>query len=163
MRRSARALLCAPVAAVALLAATPAPTPFPKPVETRVDLTKIQPKSLLPKVPLHTEFVVAVNKYGQVTEIVSGKPSKDRTFNLQTEGNALQAYIRTEAGTAVPGTYRLTYDYAPKTARIRRNVALVKAGGVDANAEGAVNKMIDDVKKRGKHPTPAPVRPTHKP
>ena len=101
-----------------LLAATPAPAPQPTPY--RIDLTKIQPKSLLPKVPLHTEYVVAVNKLGQVTRIISGKGSKDKTYNLQTAGNALQAFIRTPDGKAISGSYRLTYDYNPKTARIHR-------------------------------------------
>ncbi len=154
-----RAALCAAFAAFTLLAATPAPHPTPY----RIDLTKIQPKSLLPKVPLHTEFVVAVNKMGQVTRIISGKPSKDRTYNIQTAGNALQAFIRTPDGKAIPGSYRLTYDYSPKTTRIHRDVALVKAGGVDPNAEGAVYQMMDDVKKHEKAAakaahTPAPER-----
>ena len=127
-----------------------------KPTPYRIDVTKIQPKSLLPKVPLHTEYVVAINKLGQVTHIISGKLSKDRTYNVQTEGNALQAFIRTADDKAIPGSYRLTYDYSPKTTRIHREVVLVKAGGVDANAEGAVYKMIDDVKKHGK-PAAAPV------
>ncbi len=153
-----RAALCATLAAFALLAATPAPQATPY----RIDLTKIQPKSLLSKVALHTEFIVAINKLGQVTHIVSGKPSKNRTYNIQTEGNALQAFIRTPDGKAIPGTYRLTYDYNPKTTRIHRDVALVKAGGVDVNAEGAVYEMMDDVQKRAKAAkaahTPAPER-----
>jgi len=151
-----RAALCAAFAACTLLAATPSPVPTPY----RVDLTKIQPKSLLPKVPLHTEFIVAVNKRGQVTRIISGKSSKDRTYNIQTAGNALQAFIRTPDGKAISGSYRLSYDYSPKTTRIHRDVALVKAGGVDPNAEGAVYQMMDDVKKRAKAPkTPGPQPP----
>jgi hypothetical protein len=146
-----RAWLFAAAAAATLLAATPAPVP--QPTRLRVDLTKIQPKSLLPKVPLHTEYVVAVNKLGQVTHIISTKGSKDPTYNLQTAGNALQAFIRTPDGKAIPGSYRLSYDYNPKTARIHRDVALVAQGGVDPNEEGAANKMIDDVRKRAKpHP-----------
>lgn len=144
-----RALLCAVLAAFTLIAATPAP----QATRVRIDLTKIQPKSLLPKVPLHTEFVVAVNHLGQVTKIISGKPSKDRTYNLQTAGNALQAYIRTPDDKAVSGSYRLTYDYNPKTARIHRDVALLKSGGVDPNAQGAALQMIEDVRKHAKpHP-----------
>jgi hypothetical protein len=151
-----RAALCAAFATFTLLAATPVPAPY------RIDLTKIQPKALLPKVALHTEYVVAVNKRGQVTHIMSAKTSKDRTYNIQTAGNALQAFIRTPDGKAISGSYRLTYDYSPKTTRIHRDVALVKAGGVDANAEGAVYEMMDDVEKRAKaakaaHP-PAPER-----
>ena len=143
MRVPLRAALCAAAAALALLAATPSPHPTPY----RVDLTKIQPKSLLFKVPLHTEYVVAVNKLGQVTHVISGKLSKNRTYNTQTVGNALQAFIRTPDGKAIAGSYRLTYDYNPKTARVRREVSLVRAGGVDPNAPGAVNAMIEDVKK----------------
>jgi hypothetical protein len=141
MRAAARAAVWAAVAAFALLAATPPPAL----------------KALLPKVALHTEFVVAVNKLGQVTKILSLKPSKDRTYNLQTGGNALQAFIRTPDGKAVPGTYRLTYDYNPKTALVHRGVALIHAGGVNPNAQGAVNVMLEDVKKRGLRPaSPAP-------
>ena len=160
-----RAALCAAFAAFTLLAATPAPRPTPY----RIDLTKVQPKSLLPKVALHTEYIVAVNKLGQVTRIISGKTSKDRTYNIQTAGNALQAFIRTPEGKAIPGSYRLTYDYSPKTTRIHRDVALVKTGGVDPNAEGAVYKMMDDVKKRGNAakaaatPGPQPSGPIHLP
>ena len=143
MRATARAAMLAFVAAFALLAATPPP----------------QLKALLPKVPLHTEFIVAVNKLGQVTKIVSLKPSKDKTYNLQTGGNALQAFIRTPDGKALAGTYRLTYDYNPKTAMVHRGVALVHAGGVNADAPGAVNVMLEDVKKRGLRPaSPGPER-----
>jgi len=124
MRAPLRTALGAAFAALALLAASPAPQP------------------VLPKVPLHTEFIVATNKLGQVTHIISGTPSKDRTYNMQTAGNAMQAYIRTPEGRAIPGRYRLTYDYNPKTARVRRNVELVSAGGVDPNAEGAVTAML---------------------
>ena len=145
MRAPVWAALCAAFAAFALLgAATPAPVPH------RVDITKIQPKSLLPKVPLHTEYVVAINKLGQVTRVLSGKVSKDKTYNLQTYGNAMQAFIRTTDGRAISGKYRLTYDYSPKTARVHREVALLSAGGVDPNAVGAVNEMIEDVKKHGR-------------
>jgi hypothetical protein len=145
-----RAALCAAVAVFTLLGATPTPVPTPY----RIDITKIQPKSLLPKVPLHTEYVVAVNKLGQVTHVINGKLSKDKTYNLQTYGNAMQAFIRTPDGKAESGSYRLTYDYSPKTTRIHREVVLVKAGGVDPNAEGAVTKMIDDMKKHANDPKP---------
>ena len=151
-----RIWLCAIAAAFTLLAATPSP----QPTRYRVDLTKIQPKSLLPKGPLHTEYVVAINKLGQVTHIMSGKVSSDKTYNLQTAGNALQAFIRTPDGKAISGSYRLTYDYSPKTARIHRDVALLKAGGVDPNEEGAALKMIDDVRKHAK-PHPGETAPQH--
>lgn len=145
MHAPARAALWAALATFALLGAAPTPSPPPA------------LKALMPKVPLHSEYVVAVNKLGQVIKIVSLKPSKDRTYNLQTGGNALQAYIRTPEGKAVPGTYRLSYDYNPKTGMVHRDVALIHAGGVDANAPGAVNVMLEDVKKRGVRPvSPAP-------
>lgn len=153
MHPSLRAACCAAVAAVALLAAAPSPAPSPY----RVDLTKIQPKALLPKVPLHSEYLVAVNKLGQVTRVMSGKVSKDKTYNLQTYGNAMQAFIRTPNGKAISGRYRLTYDYSPKTTRVHREVVLVGTGGVDANAPGAVTQMIDDVKK---HQKKAPAKPS---
>jgi hypothetical protein len=158
--RAPLSALCIAVAASALLAAAPTPSPLPY----RIDVTKIQPKSLLPKVPLHTEYIVAINKLGQVTHILSGKVSKDKTYNLQTYGNAMQAFIRTSDGKAISGRYRLTYDYNPKTTRVRREVELVRAGTVDPNAEGAVNAMMDDVKKHAKKsttaaaPAPAPAR-----
>jgi hypothetical protein len=158
MHASLRAALCAAAAACALLAASPTPLPY------RIDVTKIQPKALLPKVVLHSEYVVAVNKLGQVTHVISGKVSKDKTYNVQTFGNAMQAFIRTSDGKAISGSYRLTYDYNPKTARVHREVALVKAGGVDPNAEGAVTRMMDDVRQHNKAaksagtPVPEPVR-----
>jgi hypothetical protein len=145
--------LCAAVAAAALLAASPSPSPLPY----RIDVTKIQPRSLLPKVVLHTEYIVAINKLGQVTHVISGKVSKDKTYNLQTYGNAMQAFIRTADGKAIPGRYRLTYDYNPKTTRVHREVELVRVGTVDPNAEGAVNAMMDDVKKHAKKPAATPV------
>jgi hypothetical protein len=64
----------------------------------------------------------------------------------------MQAFIRTADGKAISGSYRLTYDYNPKTARVHREVELVKAGGVDPNALGAVNKMLEDVQRHGKPP-----------
>lgn len=156
MRARLRAAACAALAAVALLAAAPSPSPSP----TRIDLTKLQSKALLPKVPLHTEYVVAVNKLGQVTHVISGKVSKDKTYNLQTYGNAMQAFIRTPDGKAISGRYRLTYDYSPKTTRVHRDVALVSKGSVDANAPGAVTQMYADVRKHQKAaPKPSSTAP----
>lgn len=137
-------------ALLGLIAATPEPQP------SAIDLTKIQPKALLPKVPLHTEFVVEINKLGQVSKIDSAKMSADRVYNVQTYGNAEQAFIRTPDGHALPGSYRLTYDYDPKTARIKRDVALITAGGVDANAPGLVYTIQDYVQKHQHKATPAP-------
>lgn len=116
---AARHVLIAVIGALALIGATPSPAP------------------LLPRVKLHTEFLVEVNKLGQVTQVHAGKTSPDPTFNAQTYGNALQAFIRTTDGKVVLGTYRLSYDYDPQTQRVRRTVALVKVGGVDPDAQGA--------------------------
>ena len=124
---AARNALLAVAGAAALIAATPAPEGTP----VRIDVMKLQPKELLPTVPLHTEFVVEVNRLGQVVRVRSGKSSKNDAYNAQTYGNALQAFIRKPDGKVVLGTYRLTYDYSPKTGRVRRDVALVKAGGVN--------------------------------
>ncbi len=106
---------------------------------------------VLPKVPLHAELFVDTNKLGQVSHVVSMKPSKDRGFNTQAYGNAAQAFIRTPNGEAVPGLYRLTYDYDPATQKVRRTVDLIKAGGVDPDAPGIVTllqKNLDEAQKR---------------
>ncbi len=139
---------------LAVSAATPAPHPSPTPIR-RIDLTKIQPKALLPKTALHTEFVVDTNKLGQVTRVVSGKLTKNKVFDEQTYGNALQAFIRTPDGRAVPGVYRLTYDYNPKTARVLRDVAIIHPGGVNPDAKGAAIDMISHVHPHAA-PTPIP-------
>jgi hypothetical protein len=160
--RNAAALLLAS-GAFFLLAATPPPK---LPVGGNA-LTKAQMESMLPKVPLHTVYVVAINKLGQVTNAKAKTLSKNLTFNVQTYGNALQAFIRTSDGTAIPGLYTLSYEYEPKTRRIERTVALMHAGGVDANAKGAALVMMDAAKKqaekeaalaaaKAKHPAPAP-------
>jgi hypothetical protein len=140
--------LALPVCALA------APTPAPKPgAPKRIDLTKVQPKALLPKVRLRAEFTVETNKLGQVTRVRKVAPSHNPTFDAQTYGNALQAFIRTPEGNAVPGTYKLSYDYDPKTGRVKRDVQLVRAGGVNENARGAALDMLSKVHKR---PSPSP-------
>lgn len=149
---AARGALLAVAGALALIAATPAPDPTP----ARIDILKIQPKALLPKVALHTEFVVEVNKLGQVTRVRSGKSSKNDAFNAQTYGNALQTFIRKPDGSVVLGSYRLTYDFSPKTGRVRRDVALVKAGGVNPNAKGAVDDMEEVARRHTPEPPPTP-------
>lgn len=116
-------------------AASPPPTAIP------INLTKSQPKSVLPKVPLHTEYTVEVNKLGQVTKVRTVKPSKDVGFNARTYGNALQAFIRKEDGTAISGVYRLSYEYSPVKGGVKRDVLLLSAGGVNPNAEGAALDM----------------------
>jgi hypothetical protein len=127
-------------------AATPAPAPAPH-APTRVNVEALQPKSLLPKKVLHTEYVVEVNKLGQVTRVRSGKVSTDPAYNAHTYGNALQMFIRTESGGAISGLYRVTYDYNPKTAHVRRNITFIRAGGTNPNAIGAANAMMAIARK----------------
>jgi len=119
-------------AATALAAATPKPS-APQPL----------PSIVLPKVPLHTEVVVEVNKKGQVVRVKSTKQSNVRTFNLQTIGNAEQMWIRHPDGTADVGLYRVTYDYDPKNGTVSRHVALISKGGSWANEPGAATVMIN--------------------
>jgi hypothetical protein len=139
------------------LAATAA-TPLPSPSEMRVDVTKLQQNIPLPKTKLHSEFVVEVNRKGQVVRVRSGKSSGNAAYNAQTYGNALQAFIRKPDGSVVIGSYRLTYDFNPATGRVRRDVSLVKAGGVNPDARSAVEDM-EEVAKRHT-PEPIPEHPT---
>ena len=140
-------------------AATPAPhakaPAAPATAPARVNVESLQPKSLFPKVPLHTELIVEVNKLGQVSRVRSIKPSKNVPFNTHAYGNALQAFIRTPDGNVVLGSYRLSYDYDPKTQRIHRDVALVSRGGVDPNRIGAAAEMMD-IAKNNHNKTPPP-------
>ncbi len=131
--------LCA--AATPLLAATHAPKAPPQPV--------------LPKVALHTEYLVEVNHKGQVVRVESGKAAagcqkgkkttnpEACTFNAQTYGNVLQMWIRHPDGTAEVGLFRVTFDYNPHTKKVRRSISLVRAGGNWANKPGAATEMID--------------------
>lgn len=130
------ALPLAGICALPAVAAQALPTPDP------------HATAIVPKVPLHTEIFVEVNKYGQVSRMVSFKPSKDVPFNTQTYGNAEQAFIRHPDGSAVPGLYRLSYDYNPATKNVKRSVLLVRAGGVDPNKPGLVTVMETDMKQR---------------
>lgn len=136
-----------------------AASPAPKPTLLRINVEKMQPKTLLPKVPLHTSYIVQTNKLGQVTRVVTGTLSKSPTFNAQTYGNANQAYIRTDQNHAIPGTYKLIYDFNPKTARVRRDVQLMKAGGVNVNAIGAATRLEEIARKQKPLPTPAAAAP----
>jgi hypothetical protein len=43
-------------------------------------------------VPPHAEFVVEVNKLGQVVRVESSNDSSDPTFNAKTRGNVLQMW-----------------------------------------------------------------------
>jgi hypothetical protein len=102
----------------------------------------------LPKLPLHTEVTVEVNKRGQVVRITSTKPCKVATFNVQTFGNALQMWVRKPDGTSQVGLYRVTYDYDPNTKNVARHIALVKLGGNWGDAPGAATVMIETARKQ---------------
>ena len=132
----ALALSFAAMSAVPALSATPAPKPLPS----------VQ----LPKVPLHSEFVVEVNNKGQVVRVKTMKGTGDKNpfFNAETYGNVLQMWIRHPDGSAEVGLYRVTYDYSPKTHAIARHITIVSSGGNWANAPGAATVMINDAKKR---------------
>jgi hypothetical protein len=152
VRTTLLALALVVAAGSAAVAQTAAPAPRPP---TRINVEALQPKSLLPKKPLHSEYIVEVNKYGQVSRVRSGKASSDPAFNSHTYGNALQMFIRTDNGGAISGLYRVTYDYSPQTARIRRNVEFVRAGGTNPNAIGAANAMMAIARKYASHARPA--------
>jgi hypothetical protein len=162
INRALRSLVAMSTIGAALLVplATPAATPTPRPATSRrpvrVDLTKIQPKALLPKHDEHTEFLVDVNRLGQVTRVIRQRASDNAIFNTQTYGNALQTFIRTPDGHVILGQYRLTYDFDPKTARVRRDVSLVRQGGVDPNAKGAAAAMFEQGRKHPISPNFSP-------
>lgn len=102
----------------------------------------------LPAVPLHTEYIVEVNKKGQVVKSKPSKLSKVDTFNLQTFGNTLQMWIRKPDGTADVGTFRVSFDYDPKTKKVSRNIALVSLGGNWGDQEGAASTMMESAQKQ---------------
>ncbi|MGB8266990.1 MAG: hypothetical protein WCE44_11735 [Candidatus Velthaea sp.] len=143
--------LTVPFAAPAAAAPTPAPSPQRTPY--RIDVTTLQPKAILPKSRLHTDFIVEINKEGQVSRVLSGHKSGNLGFDEHTYGNALQAFIRTPDGQVVLGKYELKYDYDPKTQRVRRTVSLVSEGGVNPNAIGAVDDMLKHARRA---PAPQP-------
>jgi hypothetical protein len=134
-------------------AATPAPKAA---APVRINVKQLQPKEIFPKRKLHAEVIVEVNKLGQVARVRSIVPSHDEQFDAHVYGNALQAFIRTGDGHVVVGSYRLTYDYDPTSLGVRRDVALVKAGGVNPNAKGAANDMMD-IARRNRKRTPPPI------
>jgi len=157
-----RGLVAAALVLVAGSAASAAtPTPLP-----RINVLDVQPKYLLPTKPLHVELTVEINKFGQVSRVRAIKASHDPAFDAHTYGNALQAFIRTPDGHVVVGTYRLVYDFDPKTERVRRDVALISAGGVDPNRQGAADEMEEIARREhekanthpgiGVTPNPAP-------
>jgi hypothetical protein len=128
----------------AAVAATPSPSPKPS---SAPHAPGPLPTPHMPKIPLHTEFTVMVNKMGQVVGVKSGVNSKVAMFNAWTYGNVLQMWIRHPDGTAEVGLYKVTYDYDPKTTKITRQPSLISAGGAWADAEGAANVMIDTARK----------------
>jgi hypothetical protein len=133
--------------------ASPAPMPTVdwKAFNDRLKQTiqsKQLPGAVTPMKAQHVELTVETNRKGEVTRVRSGKGATDEMFNAMTYGNALQAYIRTEDGRSIPGTYKLTYDYSPDTKKVRRTVELVREGGVNPDAVGAVEEMSDANRKR---------------
>jgi hypothetical protein len=148
------------VAAAVLAAGAPAvaaSTPAPKPaLPQRINVKALQPRALFATKAEHVEVVVEVNRLGQVARVRSIKPSHDQGFDAHCYGNALQAFIRTPDGRAISGVYRLTYDYDPKTLNVRRDVALLWRGGVNPNATGAANDMME-IARRNRNRTPPPM------
>ena len=122
--------------------ATARPTAFPSPPP--------------PATAQHTSYIVTTNKKGQIVTAKAEKQDRDAAFNLMTHGNVLQMFIRTAGGDAIPGRYRVSYDYAPETKSVRRSIALVSAGGVDPDALGAVDRMIADERQRAERAKKAP-------
>lgn len=106
------------------------------------------PQLKLPAVPLHTEYLVEVNKKGQVVKSKPAKLSKINTFNLMTYGNTLQMWIRKPDGSATVGTFRVSFDYNPKTKQVARNIVLVSEGGTWGDQEGAANAMYETAQKQ---------------
>jgi hypothetical protein len=149
------ALLFVAAAGLAIAAPTPAPAPTLNAAEFNKHLKESLEKHVMatpiaPTEALRVVLAVETNKKGQVTRVRSSgtKGSSNDTFNAMCYGNALQAWIRTEDGKAIPGTYKLIYDYSPDTKSVKRTVELVKAGGVDPDAIGAVDDMANAGKRR---------------
>jgi hypothetical protein len=135
------------LAAIALAGIGATPSPAPQPTRTPIVL----PTPRLPTKPLHTAFIVEVNKKGQVVRVQKAiSKNEDLTFNAQTYGNVLQMWIRHPDGTAEVGLYKVSYDYDPSTKKIRRSIELIKPGGSWANAEGAADQMMDIATREAK-------------
>jgi len=117
--------------------AAPSPGPAAPAPAPQSDLTKFQPR--YPKTPQQTRYVVEVNAKGQVSGVRSGTRSTDPRFDAVTHGNVVQTFIRRSDGKAISGLYRVSYDYDPKTQLVKRTVALLHAGGVNATAPGLVD------------------------
>ena len=105
------------------------------------------PTPHLPTHPLHTEYLVEVNKKGQAVKVKPVLVSAMPGFNTMTFGNAQQMWIRKQDGSATVGTFKVWYDYDPKTHMISRNFSLVSTGGTWGDEEGLANQIIDLAKK----------------
>ncbi len=142
-----RIFLCAASACVVFL-----PVCVPAQAQTATPHPFALPTPHLPTVPLHTEFVVEVNRLGQIVRVRSGKSCKNLTFNAQTYGNVLQMWIRKPDGHAIVGVYRVMYDYNPRTQKVHRGVALLSRGGNWGDYKGAVTDMLEiDARNRAQH------------
>jgi hypothetical protein len=133
-------------------AAEPSPSPAKTSPGTVTLRTAKQPEKLVPLTKLHADYTVEVNHLGQVVKVKSGHDTKDLQFNALTYGNVLQMAIRTPDGMhAVVGTYRVNYDFNPTNKKVSRTIDLLSEGGVDPNAEGAVNALLDLQKRSAEH------------
>jgi hypothetical protein len=92
---------------------------------------------------MHAVINVEVNARGQVVTVTGGELSRNAVFDTMVIGNALQMWIRHPDGSADVGTFRVTYDYDPRTHNIRRTFALISRGGAWAHSPGAATKMIE--------------------
>ncbi len=70
---------------------------------------------------LHASYVVETNASGKVIRVATVAESTNASFNQRTYGMARQTIIRQ------PGTYKLTYDYHPRTKQTTRSVSLLLA------------------------------------
>jgi hypothetical protein len=138
----AAALATAILGRPCLAASTPSPGAIGS---APADVSKY--RSQFPKTPQHTQYVVEVNRKGQVSKVRSGTHSHDPRFDQVTFGNVVQTFIRRSDGLAISGLYRVSYDYDPKTQLVHRSVALIHAGGVDAAAPGLV-QVFTDINRR---------------
>ena len=123
----------------ALLAATP--TPAPTPVHKTIEVH-------LPKDKLHAEYVVEVNKMGQVVKVKSGVVTNVPAFNTMTFGNAEQMWIRHPDGSATVGLFKVTYDYNPADHTVARHISLVSEGGDWGDKPGAANVLMQTAQKQ---------------
>jgi len=132
--------LCA-LFAGAILGTPCSAAPPPEPTPNPGDIAKF--RSNYPKTPQHSDFLVEVNDRGQVSKVRSGTHSKDPRFDAVTYGNVIQTFVRRSDGRAISGLFRVSYDYDPKSEMVRRSVALVHAGGVNAKAPGLVTVFAE--------------------